>query len=181
MARMKQHYKNTPHRELARTHSISRMLISFPNILAITGGVSSRQKEGNDKSQFGIRQKNMALSPMTASQPQCSAVYGLATFSHVNKCEKTTDDDRGHFAVFVRIRRHRGKLAQPCLKANLQEPLWLWPHMENTQNQIRCLRQKEGNTPHNPNATCMRQKAENTKQMPMADGTQRPQANSTNF
>ena len=61
----------------------------------------------------------MALSPMTLSQPQCSAVHKLATFSHVNKCETTTALDRAHFAVFVRIRRHWRKLAQPCLKANL--------------------------------------------------------------
>ena len=118
MTRMKQHYKSTPHKELAMTHYISLMLISLPNILAITGGVSSRQKEGKEKHNLE-RDKNMALSPMTVSQPQCSAVHGLATLSHVNKCEKTTDDDRGHFAVFVRIRRHWRKLAQPCLKANL--------------------------------------------------------------
>ena len=61
----------------------------------------------------------MALSPMTLSQPQCSTMHKLATLYHVNKCEKTTALDREHFGVFVRIRRHWRRLAQPCLKANL--------------------------------------------------------------
>ena len=61
----------------------------------------------------------MALSPMTLSQPQCSAVHRLATFSHVNKCEKTTALDGAHFYVFVRIIGHWRKLLQPCLEANL--------------------------------------------------------------
>ena len=52
----KQHYNSTPQKELAMIMYISRMRISLPNILAITGGVSSRQKEGNDISQFGARQ-----------------------------------------------------------------------------------------------------------------------------
>ena len=61
--------------------------------------------------------KNIALFPMTVSQPQCSAVHGLDTFSHVNKCETTTEADRGHFAVFVRIRRH-----SLAWKQTFQEP-----------------------------------------------------------
>ena len=62
MTRRKQHYKRTPHRELAMTHSICRMLIPLPNILAITGGVSSRQKEGKEKTHIGTRQQYGTLS-----------------------------------------------------------------------------------------------------------------------
>ena len=84
-------------------------------MLAITGGGSVEDKKKVKTIHNLEPNKNMALSPMTVSQPQCSAVHGLATFSHVNKCENTTDDDRGHFDVFVRIKRHWRKLVQPCL------------------------------------------------------------------
>ena len=40
MRKDQQHYKRTPHIELAMTYSISRTLKPLPNILAITGGVS---------------------------------------------------------------------------------------------------------------------------------------------
>ena len=46
------HYKRTLNIALAMTYSISRMLKSLPNILAITGGVSRRQKEGKGKTQL---------------------------------------------------------------------------------------------------------------------------------
>lgn len=59
------------------------------------------------------------LPPTTLSQTQCSAMHKRVSFSHVNQCEKTTALDREHFCVFVRIRRHWRKLAQPHLKANL--------------------------------------------------------------
>ncbi len=45
------HYKRTLNIALAMTDSISRMLKSLPNILAITGGVSARQKEGKEKAE----------------------------------------------------------------------------------------------------------------------------------
>lgn len=75
---------------------------------------------------------NMAPSPMTLSQPHCSAVHRLATFSHVNTCEKTTALDGAHFYVFVRIRGHWRKLLQPCSKANLSSlrvPTYLRLHL----------------------------------------------------
>jgi hypothetical protein len=112
-----QHYKRTLHMELAMTDSISRMLKSLPNILAITGGVSSRQKEGKEKHN-SEPYEHMALSPMTLSQPQCSAVHSLATFSHVNKCKKTTALDRAHFGVFVRIRRHMEEASAAMLECS---------------------------------------------------------------
>ena len=70
MSKDQQHYNITPHIELAMTCSISRMLKSLPNSLAITGGVSTRQKEGKEKIDRE-HDKAMALFPMTASQPQC--------------------------------------------------------------------------------------------------------------
>ena len=82
-------------------------------------GGSVQDKKKVKKKHNSKPDNNMALSPMTLSQPQCSSMHKLATFSHVNQCEKTTALDREHFAVFVRIRRHWRKLAQPCLKANL--------------------------------------------------------------
>ena len=102
----KQHYNSTPRKYLAMMMYISRMWISLPNILAITGGGEVEKKKNVKKTHNLEPENNMALSPMTVSQPQCSAMHGLATFSHVNQCEKTTANDREHFAVFVRIRRH---------------------------------------------------------------------------
>ena len=64
------HYKRTLNISLAMTYSISRMLKSLPNILAITGGVSARQKEGKEQ-QNCEHDETMALFPMTVSQPQC--------------------------------------------------------------------------------------------------------------
>ena len=61
----------------------------------------------------------MALSPVTLSQPQCSAVHKLANFSHANKYEKTTALDREHFAVFVRIRRHMEEAIAAMLESKL--------------------------------------------------------------
>ena len=40
MRKEEQHYKRTPHIDLAMTYSISSMLESIPNVLSITGGVS---------------------------------------------------------------------------------------------------------------------------------------------
>ena len=57
--------------------------------------------------------KHVALSPMTVSQPQCSTVHGLATFSNVNQCEK---NDRERPRTFCCFRSYQK--AQPCLKAN---------------------------------------------------------------
>ena len=45
-------YTRTPHRTLAATSSVSWMLKPLPNILAITGGVSTRQKEGKGKTEL---------------------------------------------------------------------------------------------------------------------------------
>ena len=46
------HYKRTLNIALAMTNSISRMLKSLPNMLAITGGISARQKEGKEKTKL---------------------------------------------------------------------------------------------------------------------------------
>ena len=48
--------------------------------------------------------KNMALSPMTVSQPQCSAVHGLATFSHVYVCKTSMEHNGEHFTLLLRTR-----------------------------------------------------------------------------
>ena len=55
-----QHYKKTTHRELDLSCSISQVPDSLPNILAITGGVSTRQKEGKEKTQLSTLQKHGA-------------------------------------------------------------------------------------------------------------------------
>ena len=48
----KQHYNSTPEKELAMIMHVSSMGIPLPNMLAITGGVSSRQKEGKGKTEL---------------------------------------------------------------------------------------------------------------------------------
>ena len=65
-----QHYKKTTQRELDVSCGISQVQDSLPNILAITGGVSARQKEGKETLDRA-HNETMALFPMTASQPQC--------------------------------------------------------------------------------------------------------------
>ena len=55
-----QHYKKTTHRDLDLSCSISQVPESLPNILAITGGVSTRQKEGKEKTQLRTLQNNGA-------------------------------------------------------------------------------------------------------------------------
>ena len=64
-----QQYRRTPHRKLTTSHYIFQMLKPLPNILAITGGVSSRQKEGKEKTQIETRQQYGTLShdSLTAS------------------------------------------------------------------------------------------------------------------
>ena len=60
----------TPHRELAMTYYISRMLKYLPNILAISG-VSTRQKEGKENTQPLSCEHPWHISPTTLTQTQC--------------------------------------------------------------------------------------------------------------
>ena len=82
-------------------------------------GVSSRQKEGKEKTQFETRQQHGTLSHDSLATSMFVNAQTCYFLPRKQMRNKTTDDDRGLFAVFVRIRRHWRKLAQPCLKANL--------------------------------------------------------------
>ena len=62
--------------------------------------------EGKDKTRNVVHYKNIALCPVTFSQPQCSAVHGLVTFFHVCVCKKTVEHSGEHFTMLLRIKRH---------------------------------------------------------------------------
>ena len=66
-----QHYNRTTHRELDMSYDISQMVESLPNILAITGGVSARQKEGNGNTQSMSGEDPWHIFPTTVTQTQC--------------------------------------------------------------------------------------------------------------
>ena len=105
----------------------------------------------------------MALSPMTVSQPQCSAVHELATFSHVYVCKKTMGHNGEHFTILLRTMRHtqqpsrhqeREQLAQGRLRCN---PQGRWPEIMSDGWQLakaewmaedRSIRQAEGTGQH---------------------------------
>ena len=61
---------------------------------------------------------------------------------------KTTALDRAHVAVFVRIRRHWRKLAQPCLKANLSRTQKSQEPHRNTHKSKRGVWDKKKVKPH---------------------------------
>ena len=103
---MKQHYKSTPHKELAMTHYISLMLISLPNILAITGGVSSRQKEGKEKPLFGTRQNNCTISHDCLT----TAMFGSARTCYFVTRKQVRKNDRRRPRTFCCFRSYQKAL-----------------------------------------------------------------------
>ena len=76
-------------------------------------GVSRRQKECKSKKME--RDKDVALSPMTVSQPQCSTVHGHATFSNVNQCEKKRPRTTANILPFSFVSEGTALLeSKPC-------------------------------------------------------------------
>ena len=78
------------------THRSCNDLLYFSNAEIFTQlfvdhwGESVEDKKKVKKKHKWDHVSNMALSPMTLSQPQCSAMHRLATFFHVNKHQNAT-------------------------------------------------------------------------------------------
>ena len=102
----KRNSTNGPH-----TESWQRVTIFFkcwnlyPTFWRSLGG-SVEDKKKVTKNHNLEPNKNMALSPMTVSQPQCWAMHWLWTLSHEHVCKQTVEDSGGHFATLLRTRRH---------------------------------------------------------------------------
>ena len=89
--------------ELAMTDSISRMLKSLPNILAITGGVSSRQKEGKEKTQFGTMRTYGTLSHDSLA----TSMFGSAQSCNFLPRKQVRKNDRPRPRTFLRFRSYQ--------------------------------------------------------------------------
>ena len=89
-------------------HSISRMLISLPNILAITGGVSSRQKEGKEKTQFGTRQQYGTLSHDSLT----TSMFDNAQTCYIIQRKQVRKNDRPRPRTFWRFRPYQEALEE---------------------------------------------------------------------
>ena len=161
-----QEYTRTPHGTLAATSSVSWMLKPLPNILAITGGVSTRQKEGKGKTELrtcwnhGTPTHDRDTNAMLRSVRTC---YFLPRI-HVRKNSGAQWRTFYHFVSYkgahTRPSRHQGK-EQPA-QGRLRCHPWLLirllshihyvdpygsnPHGNTHQTKPDGLRQEEGKT-----------------------------------
>ena len=151
----KQHYNSTPQKEPAMIVHISRMLKSLPNILAITGGVSSRQKEGNEKTQIGTRQQHGTLSNDSLATSMFSSVQNCYVVPRI-RIQKNRRGPSRTFSHFASYRRAHKSPSGWQLLANLSRAegnRWQQKKQRAAEsrtenvNTPKCLGQSEGNTP----------------------------------
>ena len=154
------------------------MLKPLPNILAITGGVSSRQKEGKEKTQLGTSQQCGTLSHDSLT----TSMFGNAQTCNFLPRKQVRKNDRPRPRTFLRFHPHQEALEEASAAMLESKPFKnskrsracnmtpkdthtttsaVWDkkkvkpqrtkHNANTHttHHTRCLRQKEGKTLQN--------------------------------